>query len=50
MTSDIFEHFTIDQLDIIRNTLTKKGIDFKDKQFFKAYFSKLFSEELSEEN
>ena len=28
----------------------KKGIDFKDKDFFKSYFSKVFSDELSAEN
>lgn len=50
VSSDFFDFFTIEQLDTIRNTLTKKEIDFKDKDFFKAYFSKVFSEELSAEN
>ena len=47
-----FRAFTIKQLDKFNTTMKGMSVDIqkKDKSFVSAYFSKVFSSELSEEN
>jgi hypothetical protein len=51
MAEQMFSSMTIDQLDLIKSLLSKRQYEImQDSNYVSAYFSKLFCDELSEEN